>query len=88
LPASNSTAWAISCPVPGRPRAELRFDVLHHALHRNAQRDIGAEDRGAAAAFANVVRDRRRLGDPLAVVYCDCSARLCERQRNRLADAA
>lgn len=54
----------------------------------NAQRDIGAEDRGAAAALADIVRDRLRLGEPLAVVYCDCGSRLRERQRNRLADAA
>jgi hypothetical protein len=42
-------------------RAEARFDVTDHCLHRAANRDVGTEGRGAAAALAD------RSGDGLCL---------------------
>ena len=69
-------------------RAEALFHASNHGLHGRANRDVGAEGSGFAAAVADGFGDGLSLLSAFAIVDGDRCSRLGQRQGNRLADAA
>src|SRR6185312_2058202 len=84
-PTNRSHAGVVDQNVDG---AEALVDFMHHRLDRAPSRDIGTESGSTATILAYGLGDCLRLRATPAIVYCDRSSGLCQRDRDRLADAA